>query len=124
MTRPIRLLLFLIFTGIIIWFLNSRIDSNDLRFYSGKDNGYFARLESICILSAIFWTIMSDQNKIKNFFIGLLIGLLSSISSYLVMLNFEENAINQLIFHIIACLIFITTYFIMNITLIKKNNYR
>src|SRR5688572_24192897 len=109
MVRQILFLLFIVATAITIWYLSDRINAYDLRFYHGKDNGYLTRIESICILSSIFWLLMSDYSKIKNkvmlpvagFFsviLGLIVGLLSSIASYILIYIFDENSTTQLIF--------------------------
>ena len=79
MSRQRRLLPFILLNEMIVWFLDTRITSHDLRFYSGKDNGYFVRIGSIVVLSSILWALMSDQNRTRNFLWGLLIGILSSI---------------------------------------------
>ncbi|MBB4805063.1 hypothetical protein HNP38_000335 [Chryseobacterium defluvii] len=126
MVRRIILSLFLVVAGIIIWYLSNRICSHDLRFYYGKDNGYFIRVESICILSSIFWIIMSDYSRIKSKIMliitgvflsitGFIVGAFSSIISYLIMTGISnDNCKTQVIFHILACLIFMTIFYLIN----------
>lgn len=109
MTRLSKLLLFLILASLTIWYLSARINAYDLRFYYGKDNGYFVRLESICVLSAAFWALMTDHSRVKYFITGFFIGLFAAIFAYL--LPFEENARTQVIFHILACLLSMAAYF-------------
>jgi|GEM_PF-981322 len=123
MTKLTRLILFLVLMGLTIWYLSIRISSYDLRFYSGKDNGYSVRLVSICVLSSIFWALMPDRGSIKYGLAGFVIGIASAFIAYFLMVSFEENATNQIIFHVLACFIFmITFYLIHKSTTIKNNN--
>jgi hypothetical protein len=122
MARLMKLILFIVLTGLTIWYLSARISSYDLRFYSGKDNGYFVRLASICILSSIFWALMTDYSRIKHGILGFVIGIASALIAYFSLISLEDNAMNQVIFHILACLVFMTTFFLFHKSRTIKNN--
>ena len=116
-------MIFLVLMSLTIWYLSAQINSYDLRFYSGKDNGYFVRLQSICILSTFFWTLMTNHSRIKYGLAGFFIGLISAFVAYFSLISLEENATSQVIFHLLACFIFMTMFFILNkIRTIKNNN--
>jgi hypothetical protein len=123
MTTLTKLTIFVILAGLTIWYLSTRINSYDLRFYSGKDNGYFVRLESICFFSAIFWALMTDNSRAKYFFAGSVIGLLSALIAYLSLLGFQENSRTQVIFHVLAFVLFMATFLIVKQWRTTKNNY-
>ncbi|MCB0852662.1 MAG: hypothetical protein KDD63_10585 [Bacteroidetes bacterium] len=83
-----------------------------MRFYYGKDNGYFVRRLSICILSSIFWGLMANKRVVYQMIIGFVIGLISGILAYFLMLKIDENADMQVAFHVVGCTIFIILFFL------------
>lgn len=110
MNRKIIFVLFIILTVFIIIYIENGINSYDLKFYHGKDNGAFVEFESICILSAIFFLIMSKKNKIINCIIGFILGIIIGIFSYLMLANF---GIFGLAFNVVGCLLFIIVFFVL-----------
>ncbi len=75
------LFLLMIFTSL---YLKSQIDAFNMDFYSGKDNGAFVQLESILIFSFVFFALISRRNKILYGFLGLIVGVISSVICYLI----------------------------------------
>ena len=78
LNRKNKLLIFIIVSISIIYFLNYKI-STDIIYHTGKDGGDFKRLESIIVLSILFYVIMSKKIRILYGFIGFVISLLSTI---------------------------------------------
>jgi Na+/proline symporter len=111
--RKITLIVFLIIASVVIFYLNNRIAVYDMRFYSGKDDGYSVRLESICLLSALFFLLMCKQKRILNFFLGFVIGIISSIVYYFVAFICFDNSSTGLLFHILSCLCFVVVFFLV-----------
>ena len=111
MIRPIKLILFIILTLTIIIFLNAKIDNNDLRFYFGKDDGYIARLESICLLAALFFCIMSRHRKLLRTFVGFLVGLFSGLICYFLIVVWLDNKFTGLVYHFLSCALFILFFY-------------
>jgi len=78
------LFLLMIFTSL---YLKSQIDAFNMDFYSGKDNGAFVQLESILIFSFVFFALISRRNKILYGFLGLIVGVVSSV----ILSNFRDG---------------------------------
>lgn len=109
MKRKIIFTLFIVLTIFVIAFIENRINSNDLRFYHGKDDGAFVEFQSICILSALFFLVMSKKNKIINCLIGFVLGIIIGIFSYLFL---AYIGVFGLTFNIIGCLLFMILFFV------------
>jgi hypothetical protein len=115
--RMLKLFILVMIMSIIIYYVNSRIKAFDMRFYHGKDDGAFVIIESISIISSVFYLVMSRKYRIIHFFGGLLIGLISSIISYLLVSAFYiDKILNdfELTFYILGCVFFITTFFLID----------
>lgn len=78
-----------------------------MRFYAGKDNGIAKQFESICVLSTIYFLIMSQRKRLLNGLLGLLIGILTGVICYLIL---AFIGIYGLLYHIISCLTFIIIF--------------
>ena len=122
MKIKIKLFLFFIISFVIIYYLNERIMSYDMRFYSGKDNGYIVRLESICILSTLFFVLLGSRRWFINSIIGFIIGFLASVISVIItLILFSQFKYEGIIMHIISYVIFVTIfYYVETISLKKK----
>jgi hypothetical protein len=101
------LIAFIIF---IIIYLEFKINT-DLSFHQGKDEGFFIRIEAICILSTIFYFVMAQKKKLLMIFLGFLIGVFSIVSSYLICLLIIEFRYYASVFHILSTLIYIRSFF-------------
>lgn len=86
--KNLLIILFLIATACIIATIDYRIRNYDLRFYSGKDSGYFKRFESIVVLSTLFYLLNAIRlkGKPKDYLIygltGFIIGIFVGFSCY------------------------------------------
>ena len=94
--------------GLVVMLIDYNIKSHNMAFYSGKDNGFFVRIISICLLSAFFYGIMAEKNRLLLLVIGFLAGLLSSIISYGIWFFYLVDY--GLSFHIIACILFVLIF--------------
>lgn len=113
--RLVVLVILIIVMSIIIYYINGRISAYDLRFYSGKDDGAFVRLESIVIMSSFFYLFMSKKYRIIQFIGGFFIGLLSGIIGYILvgLLLYRVFSDFGLTFHILGCIIFMVIFFLI-----------
>lgn len=96
---------------IVVSFVDYGIVEEDIRFYMGKDDGFSLRFESVCCLSAIFYSAVTTRNRIAMFFVGILIGVLCSIISYLIWFFCLND--RGLSFQVITCFLFTLTFFIL-----------
>jgi len=114
--RLLKFTILIIVMSIVIYYINERIWAYDMRFYSGKDNGAIVVIESTAILSSLFYLFMSKRYKFIQFVGGGLLGVISSIVSYLIVALFRlDKILNDLIltFHILGCIIFIIIFFLI-----------
>lgn len=119
--KKIRLTLSVIVIAIVVAYINFEISSGNSNYYFGKDDGVIVRVESVCILSALFYPFMSSGNilrKLLQLVVGFLIGILSSLTSFIILYSFSSILSNTnvvgLLIHILACIIFILTFFLKN----------
>lgn len=116
MNRLIKCLFFCLIIVVVILFLDFKIKSHDLRFYFGKDNGVTYRIYSTIILSSLFYLFLSSRNRIKYFFIGILVGFFSVFFGlWFIHLDFLDEIVKnkRLYAHVLGCLIFIVVFFII-----------
>ena len=131
MTTAIKIIFFTIISILVIIYIDNGIRSFDLRFYSSKDNGYVVRLESICLLSSLFFLLMTRHQRIKSTvkdyilniinylyisILGFIIGIVSSIVSYVFisMLPGADTVNKGLIFHLLAITLFIVAFYALD----------
>ena len=107
MNRKILFIIFIVLTTIVIGIIEYGIRTYDMRFYAGKDNGLAKQFESICILSTIYFIIMSKQKRLLYGLFGLLVGIITGVVCYFVL---SSLGVFGLLFHIISCLIFIIIF--------------
>jgi hypothetical protein len=105
-----------IFTMVIIIFsvvfwIDNRIENQDMLFYSGKDNGFFARFISVTLLSAVFYYVMAKRQKWLMFIVGFFVGLISSLISYGIWFIYLDDF--GLSCQIIACFLFVFIYLLV-----------
>jgi high-affinity Fe2+/Pb2+ permease len=81
----------------------------DMRFYTGKDDGYLVRIESICLFSTILFYCLGRKSWLLNIIIGFVVGLIASVIAYF-LISFIYMKDTGLVFHITACLIFIVIF--------------
>ncbi len=120
--KHLSLIILLILFATTIFFIEQRIQAYDMRFYYGKDNGLFARFESICVMSSIFFIFLSRGKKIISGIIGLIAGVISSIlSAYITffILNIWIEK-SDLAFHIISVVLFIILFYLREYYLKNK----
>ena len=68
---------------LVSFYIKSQIDAFNMDYYYGKDNGAFVQSESIVIFSFLFFVLISRKNIILRGLLGFVIGIISSIISYL-----------------------------------------
>lgn len=103
--------LILIFTCVIVY-INAKILSFDMRFYCGKDDGDFARLQSIIVMSTVFFFVMSQSYRFLNLILGFFLALFSSIVCYIASAFLPDFMGNPgVLFHILSCITFILLFF-------------
>jgi hypothetical protein len=95
---------------LIIFFLSYKIRT-DISYHAGKDGGYFKRLESIIILSVLFYTLICKKSRILYGFIGFVISLLSSFIGLLISNFLPINLFGDSIIHLIIFGISYTSFF-------------
>jgi hypothetical protein len=122
MIRKVKLYVLTIIMAIIIFYFDFKISTYDMRFYSGKDDGLFIVFESIVIFSTIFFFIMSEQKRILNILIGLFIGIFMGILTYVIIALTLGKYLNNmiLVYHIIAFLLCIKLFFVIEKLLTKS----
>ncbi len=111
MPRIIKILILISIISIVVYYLDNRITAHDLRFYSGKDNGFSVRFVSVSVLSSLFFFIISRKNRFKKLILGFFIGLLSNVFSYFVWFYWFDDF--GLSFHILASIMFMILFFIL-----------
>lgn len=115
MANKILFIIFTIFTICVVYYIDHGVRSHDLRFYYGKDTGYFIRIESIVILNTIFFFLMGFEKKKQIInciilgFIGGVIGLFLSVFCYLLV----PSDYYGLTFHETSLLFSFSSYFIL-----------
>lgn len=101
--KGFKILLMLILTTAVVIWLDTKINEYDLNYYQGKDNGFSVRFYSICMLSSLFFVLMSRRKRGLLSVIGVFVGILSIIVSYFIwFMLFEDRGLS---FHIIACVL-------------------
>lgn len=73
---------------IVVLFIDYKINLLDLNYYNGKDGGLMLRFETSIIMSVVFFIVMSKNNKILFSLLGIIIGVFSTIISYLLLGSF------------------------------------
>ena len=119
-TILILTLLFL-FLG-VSFYIAQQIESYNMSFYLGKDNGVFAQFESIVIMSIIFNLALYSKNILRTIWFGLWSGILAGIVGYLLFLSdiiFSEKII---VYPVYSIIIFVSIYLVRNMyqTTLKK----
>ena len=106
---------------IIIYFLSYKINSYDLTYYYGKDNGAFIRAETIILSSIVFSVVMSSKKKIIFGFLGFLNGIFAVVFSYLIVskLDLVVHVDFGLLYHILGYIFFILFFYVSEKIIIK-----
>jgi hypothetical protein len=100
-TRNIKLIIFIIISIAITLFLNHKIKT-DISYHAGKDGGYFKRLESVIILSLLFYTIMCRKKRILYGIIGFIVSIISSFTGVFITGSLSEPLNSDTIMHLTA----------------------
>ncbi|MCW2119593.1 hypothetical protein [Flavobacterium sp. 7A] len=119
MQRKIIFILFIIVAVAATIYLESRINAFDLRFYHGKDGGAIAEFELVCFLSSLFFVVMNKGNLIIKALIGFVLGIVIGVVSYLAVAYFGAS---NVVFIIVSCILFITTFFALEKWKLNKEN--
>jgi hypothetical protein len=108
----------------IIYFLNYKINSYDLAYYYGKDNGSFIRAKTIILSSIVFCVIMASRKKLLFGFIGVINGIFAVILSYLIAgkLDLIIHLDFGLLYHILGYILFMLFFYFCESTINNKLN--
>lgn len=109
--KKINLSIALVIIYIIIMFYIDFKIKTDLTYHSGKDGGFFAGLAMISIMSSVYFLVMSKQNKIVFFMIGLFIGVISYLLSYFATFYFLNSS--DIYYYLLAMILFISLFHII-----------
>lgn len=110
MTKKILIFLFALVTGFVVYYIDNGIRTHNLDFYSGKDGGYFLRVQSILLLSGAFFFFHKLYNKngiilpLIHGFLGATIGLVISIIAYLIIWDDPYGTIFHITVLVSSCL--------------------
>lgn len=119
--RKTKLYIFIIITMMIIFFLNYKIKT-DISYHAGKDGGYFKRLESVIILSVLFYIVISKRLQILYGFIGFVISILSSFLGLLIAGILPMTLFGDTIMHLTVFGIAYSSFFGIEKLIEKKIN--
>ena len=82
----------------VSWHIKTEVDAYNLDYYAGKDNGFFAQLDSIIGFGVLFFLLMSKRKRWIYACIGLVLSLITGIVIYLyVMTSLWLPAISGLV---------------------------
>lgn len=115
--KTIKILLFCLMVFVVISFLDNEIKNYNLRYYYGKDDGFFVRIESIIIFSVLFFGFIPDRLRALNFLIGFFYGIASVLIGYLIWFKLLNDY--GLSFHIIGSLL-VPFFYFFNYKIQKK----
>lgn len=104
---------------LIVFFLNYKIKT-DISYHAGKDGGYFKRLESVIVLSVLFYFVISKRLHLLYGFIGFIISIFSSFLGLLIGGILQATLFGDTIMHLIVFGISYLSFFGIEI-LIEKN---
>ena len=106
----IKILILTLLDFYVVIYLDKKISLYDLDYYHGKDNGFISRLEWACLISSIFFLIMTKRKRILSMFLGLLIGFISIIfCSFLIS---EYTILSPVWGQFLASILYILTFFL------------
>jgi len=81
-----------------------------LHHHYGKDDGITRQVESVCLLSALYYFVLANRRKLFFLLLGFVVGLLSIILSVRVSYSLMDNI---LYCHILACILFICVFYLL-----------
>lgn len=116
MNNYLRLLLFVIIYVLFVIrinFLNIQIDSYNLEYYSGKDNGVFKLFESIFAFSIVLFIVLAKSKRI-------LFGIIGFISSFIATIIAMMITSYHSLFPFLASLFLIIIFISTEIILFRK----
>jgi hypothetical protein len=94
----------------------------DESYHYGKDQGFFVRICSVCVLNSLFFFTMIKKHRFVFLCIGLLVGFISCLLAYLISLLLASLLglyLFGMLFHILATILYLSFYFIV----LKKYNH-
>ena len=112
LNRKIKFLIMIVISVSIIFLLNYKIKT-DISYHSGKDGGYFKRLESVVILSVLFYVVMSKKLRILYGFMGFAIAFVATFGVLLISSFVPESLSGDTIMHLIVFLIAYSSFFVI-----------
>jgi hypothetical protein len=121
--RLTKIFLLLIIMTVVIIYIDNGIKSYDMKFYLGKDNGYFKRVESIILFSTLFFFIVPRQFSLLQLVKGFITGIASVIISYFLIFALYRPD-EGLIFHIFSSFACVITFILWEKRSLKVDNLK
>lgn len=116
MNNCVRLLVFVIIYVVFVLrinFLNIQIDSYNLEYYYGKDNGVFKLFESIFVFSIVLFIVLAKRKR-------LLFGIIGFFSSFIATIIAMMITSYHNLFPILASIFLIVIFILAEIFLFRK----
>ena len=106
----------------VIFYINKGINEYDMRFYQGKDNGYFKRIESIILFSSLFFFIVPRQFRPLRLITGFIIGVAAVVVSYILISGVLHRLLEDdgLVFHVFSTFLCVMAFLLMERRLLKE----
>jgi hypothetical protein len=108
MKKHISTIVLIAINLIVIFYIDNRITLHDLDYYNGKDGGLIIRFETAIIMSAVYFFLLTKKNKIIFFFLGVIIGVLSTFISYLIL--GKLTSLNDVFYQLTTTILFIWAF--------------
>jgi hypothetical protein len=103
-TAPILLFVLMLAAS---FYIKSQIDAFNIDYYHSKDNGAFVQFQSVLVFSFLFFILISKRNRIIHGFIGILVGVISSIICYLLF-------VTEILFPISASVLVMILFYVLD----------
>ncbi|MDR0829918.1 MAG: hypothetical protein LBN95_07390 [Prevotellaceae bacterium] len=102
------------------FYIDHRISIYDMAFYAGKDDGILARLEWNCLISTIFYCVMTKRKglyRILMALFGFITTILLSFATYLI-----AYKINDIFIHLVSFVLTVLCFYIIEFSFNKKKS--
>jgi hypothetical protein len=113
--RSAKILLLCVIMAVVILYIDKGINDFDMKFYQGKDNGYFKRIESVVLFSSLFFFIVPRQFRFLQLVKGFVAGVASVIISYILIsvMLYSVMPDEGLIFHVFSSFVCVIAFMLL-----------
>lgn len=115
MNRKMKVIILTLIVIHIVLFVDYKIYLGDDNYFYSKDNGGFARMKSVTLLSSFFYFFNTSKYRLVYLMIGFFIGIICFFSGFLLLNTSFYNKIMQdsnLNGHILSCFLFIICFYL------------